>query len=80
MAGKYTLKDACARDVKTATAVTDSGYGTNNDKVPDLAFLAFWSGAFNNVGKSNLAYCKHGALELWQQRAQGIIYRALAAL
>ena len=61
VAGKYTLKDACARDVKTATAVTDSGYGTNNDKVPDLAFLAFWNGAFNNAGRSNLAYCKHGA-------------------
>lgn len=70
-AGKYTLADACARDVKTATAVTDSGYGTNNDKVPDLAFLAFWNGAFNNVGKSNLAYCKHGAFGTMATKGTG---------
>lgn len=71
VAGKYTLKDACARDVKTATAVTDSGYGTNNDKVPDMAFLAFWNGAFNNVGKSNLAYCKHGAFGTMATKGTG---------
>lgn len=77
LAGKYTLADACARYVRTATAVTNSGYGTDNDTVPDMAFMAFWNGAFNNAGKSNLAYCKHGAFGTMATKDSGD-YLALA--
>lgn len=33
---------------------TDDGY------VPTMAFMAFWNGAFNGSGKSNLQYCDRG--------------------
>lgn len=47
---------------KSATAVTHSGYGTNNSYVPDMAFIAFWNGAFNSSNSSNLKYCAHGEI------------------
>ena len=58
----YTLAEACKRGVKTASGATHTDYGTNNDYVPDMRFLAFWNGAYNADGKSNLARCIHGAL------------------
>lgn len=58
----YTLAEACKRGVKSATAVTHTGHGTNNDYLPDISFLSFWNGAYNADGKSNLARCIHGAL------------------
>ena len=58
----YTLAEACKRGVKSATAVTHTGRGTNNDYLPDISFLSFWNGAYNADGKSNLARCVHGAI------------------
>lgn len=58
----YTLAEACKRGVKSATAVTHTDFNTNNDYVPDMRFLAFWNGAYNAEGKSNLARCVHGAI------------------
>lgn len=58
----YTLAEACKRGVKSATAVTHTGHGTNNDYLPDISFLSFWNGAYNADGKSNLARCIHGAI------------------
>lgn len=57
----YTLAEACKRGVKTASGATHTDYGTNNDHVPDMRFLAFWNGAYNADGNSNLARCNHGA-------------------
>ncbi len=57
----YTLAEACKRGVKSATAVTHTGHGTNNDYLPDISFLSFWNGAYNADGNSNLARCNHGA-------------------
>ena len=57
----YTLAEACKRGVKSATAVTHTGHGTNSDYLPDISFLSFWNGAYNADGKSNLARCVHGA-------------------
>ena len=57
----YTLAEACKRGVKSATAVTHTDFNTNNDYVPDMRFLAFWNGAYNADGNSNLARCNHGA-------------------
>lgn len=49
---------------KGATAVTNSGW-TNADTdaniIPDMSFIAFWNGAFNSGGNSNLKYCIKGA-------------------
>lgn len=58
----YTLAEACKRGVKSATAVTHTGHGTNSDYLPDISFLSFWNGAYNADGKSNLARCVHGAI------------------
>lgn len=56
----YTLADACARGVKSATAVGTLGWGTNNNYVPDISLIAYWNGAYTGTS-SNLAYCKKGA-------------------
>ena len=57
----YTLAAACARGVKSASGATDSGWGTNNNYVPDMSFIAYWNGAYSSSGASNLAYCNRGA-------------------
>lgn len=58
---KYTLAAACARGVRTATVKTHSNYGTNDNYVPDMGFIAYWNGAYNSSGSSNLSYCNKGA-------------------
>ena len=56
------LGNAATRTVKTATAATDSGWSTTADrtKVPDMAFITYWNGAYTGTN-SNLAYCNKGA-------------------
>jgi microcystin-dependent protein len=44
-----------------ASSVRSTHFGTNGDYLPTLDFLSFWNGAYDDNGKSNLTYCKHGA-------------------
>ena len=49
---------------KSATAVIDSGWkdaATDGHIIPDMSFIAYWNGAFNTNGSSNLKYCTRGA-------------------
>jgi hypothetical protein len=46
--------------IKTASAITTLGYGTNNGYVPDISMLSYWNGAYSGTS-SNLAYCNKGA-------------------
>lgn len=46
---------------KSLTAKSHSNYGTNNGYVPDMSFIAYWNGAYNSSGNSNLTYCNKGA-------------------
>ena len=48
------------KGVKTASAVTTLGYGTNNDYCATISLLAYWNGAYSGTS-SNLAYCNRGA-------------------
>lgn len=57
----YTLGAACARNVTTASNKTHTSFGTNNNYVPDMAFLSYWNGAYSSSGASNLSYCTKGA-------------------
>ena len=61
----YTLKNACSKTIRTASGVTHSGWAnldTDSQYVPDMAFIAYWNGAYNGSGNSNLQYCDRGRL------------------
>lgn len=58
-----TIKDAAAKLVRTLTSVGPSGWkdaATDQQYVPDMAFMAYWNGAYSGTA-SNLAYCNQGA-------------------
>jgi hypothetical protein len=62
-AGTYTLGNACAKTVRTLTAAGASGWKdatTDQGYVPDMAFIAYWNGAYSGTS-SNLSYCSKGA-------------------
>lgn len=46
--------------IKTASAATTLGWGTNNTYVPDISLLSYWNGAYTGTS-SNLQYCNKGA-------------------
>ena len=59
----YTLANACSKTTRTLTNVGASGWNdasTDSQYVPDMAFMAYWNGAYSNTN-SNLAYCNKGA-------------------
>ncbi len=63
MAISYALGNACSKTVRTKTAVGNSGWtnlSTDQSYVPDMAFIAYWNGAYSGTS-SNLAYCNKGA-------------------
>lgn len=59
----YTLKNACSKTTRTASSITHSGWAnldTDSQYVPDMALIAYWNGAYNSNGNSNLQYCDRG--------------------
>lgn len=57
------LGTAAAKNVRTLTAQGASGWkdaATDQQYVPDMAFMAYWNGAYSGTS-SNLAYCNRGA-------------------
>lgn len=60
------IKDAGAaasKSVKTASGATSAdwvGPAVNNNIVPTMTFIAYWNGAYNSDGNSNLQYCSKG--------------------
>ena len=59
----YSLGNACSKSTRTLTAVGSSGWKdatTDQGYVPDMAFMAYWNGAYSG-SSSNLAYCNKGA-------------------
>ena len=49
---------------KSANSSTHSGWAnvdTDANIIPDMSFIAYWNGAFNSGGNSNLKYCIKGA-------------------
>lgn len=51
------------RGVKTLTAKTHSGYGTNNNYLIDVSTLSYWNGAYSSSNQSNLQYCLQGPIQ-----------------
>lgn len=47
---------------KSASAVTHADYSNNQAYVPDMSFMAFWNGAYNSGGNSNLTYSVNGTI------------------
>lgn len=47
---------------KSASAVTHADYSNNQAYVPDMSFMAFWNGAYNSGGNSNLTYSANGTI------------------
>lgn len=59
----YSLGNACSKSTRTLTSVGSSGWkdaGTDQGFVPDMAFMAYWNGAYSGTS-SNLSYCNRGA-------------------
>lgn len=59
----YSLGNACSKSVRTLTVQGPSGWkdaGTDQGFVPDMAFMAYWNGAYSGTS-SNLSYCNRGA-------------------
>lgn len=57
------LGTAAAKNVRTLTAQGASGWkdaATDQQYVPDMAFMAYWNGAYSGTS-SNLTYCNRGA-------------------
>ena len=62
-AGTYTLGNACSKTVRTLSGASHSSWSnlsTDQGYVPDMAFIAYWNGAYSSTGASNLAYCSKG--------------------
>lgn len=62
-AGTYTLGNASTKTIRTLTAAGPSGWNnvsTDQKYVPDMAFMAYWNGAYSGTS-SNLTYCNKGA-------------------
>ena len=59
----YSLGNACSKSVRTLSKQGSSGWEnatTDQGYVPDMAFIAYWNGAYSG-SYSNLAYCNKGA-------------------
>lgn len=59
-----TLGTAASKNTRTLTSVSHSSWAnasTDQGYVPDMAFIAYWNGAYSSNGASNLAYCNKGA-------------------
>lgn len=59
-----TLGTAASKNTRTLTSVGHSSWAnasTDRGYVPDMAFIAYWNGAYSSNGASNLAYCNRGA-------------------
>jgi hypothetical protein len=60
---KPSLGTAAEKNIRTLASVGSSGWqGANVDQnyVPDMAFIAYWNGAYSG-SSSNLTYCNKGA-------------------
>lgn len=58
------LGKVATKNIKTLTTPGPSGWknaATDQQYVPDMSFIAYWNGAYNSGGNSNLAYCNKGA-------------------
>lgn len=58
----YKINESSTRGVKSASAVTTLGWGTNNNYIADISMLAYWNGAYTNTN-SNLKYCHEGTIQ-----------------
>lgn len=59
----YTLGNACSKTTRTLTSVSHSSWkdaSTDQGYVPDMAFIAYWNGAYSSSGSSNIQYCYKG--------------------
>lgn len=48
-------------DIKSATAVSDCGWESDKNKIPDCSMLAFWNGAYSGTS-SNLKYLANNCI------------------
>lgn len=55
--------NAADKNVRTLNSVSHSSWSsasTDNMYVPTMSFIAYWNGAYNSSGNSNLQYCSRG--------------------
>lgn len=57
------LGNAAGKNVRTLNSVSHSSWSsasTDDQYVPTMSFIAYWNGAYNSSGNSNLQYCSRG--------------------
>lgn len=55
--------NAAGKNVRTLNSVSHSSWAnatTDDQYVPTMSFIAYWNGAYNSSGNSNLQYCSRG--------------------
>lgn len=55
--------NAAGKNVRTLGSVSHSSWAnatTDDQYVPTMSFIAYWNGAYNSSGNSNLQYCSRG--------------------
>lgn len=59
----YSLGNASSKTIRGLSSTSHSSWAnldTDSKYVPDMTFIAYWNGAYNSSGNSNLQYCDRG--------------------
>lgn len=59
----YALGNASSKTIRGLSSASHSNWAnldTDSKYVPDMTFIAYWNGAYNSSGNSNLQYCDRG--------------------
>ena len=61
--GNFSVIAKNVYEKKSLSSKSHSGWGTNNEYVPDMSFIAYWNGAHNSSNSSNLTYAHEGTIQ-----------------
>lgn len=50
-------------NVKSLTTNSNSNYDSDKSLIPDVSFISYWNGGWNEEGDSNLVYCIDGEIQ-----------------
>ena len=61
--GNFSIIAKNVYEKKSLSSKSHSGWGTNNDYVPDMSFIAWWNGAHDSANHANLTYAHEGIIQ-----------------
>lgn len=60
-ANQILLANGSVGGIRTSNSLVHADFPTNSEQIPNIAWMSYWTGAYNGTGASNLAYCNQGA-------------------